>query len=98
MNPWYPSELFVGDTFCYFSGMTLAVVGKESLDTLEGTRMALEAGERDARLFQHAKTISKSSALALDTDEYSLMKQWAITNVVNPVFDATQDFDMPDLL
>lgn len=24
---WYPSELFVGDTFCYFSGMTFAVVG-----------------------------------------------------------------------
>lgn len=23
----YPSELFVGDTFCYFSGMTFAVVG-----------------------------------------------------------------------
>ncbi|XP_071806356.1 UDP-N-acetylglucosamine--dolichyl-phosphate N-acetylglucosaminephosphotransferase-like [Asterias amurensis] len=24
---WYPSRLFVGDTFCYFSGMTFAVVG-----------------------------------------------------------------------
>ncbi|XP_071842308.1 UDP-N-acetylglucosamine--dolichyl-phosphate N-acetylglucosaminephosphotransferase-like isoform X1 [Apostichopus japonicus] len=24
---WYPSKLFVGDTFCYFSGMTFAVVG-----------------------------------------------------------------------
>ncbi|XP_038065851.1 UDP-N-acetylglucosamine--dolichyl-phosphate N-acetylglucosaminephosphotransferase-like [Patiria miniata] len=24
---WYPSALFVGDTFCYFSGMTFAVVG-----------------------------------------------------------------------
>jgi UDP-N-acetylglucosamine--dolichyl-phosphate N-acetylglucosaminephosphotransferase len=23
---WYPSKVFVGDTFCYFSGMTLAVV------------------------------------------------------------------------
>ena len=23
---WYPSQIFVGDTFCYFSGMTLAVV------------------------------------------------------------------------
>lgn len=23
---WYPSEVFVGDTFCYFSGMTFAVV------------------------------------------------------------------------
>ena len=23
---WYPSQFFVGDTFCYFSGMTLAVV------------------------------------------------------------------------
>ncbi|KAM4704131.1 UDP-N-acetylglucosamine--dolichyl-phosphate N-acetylglucosaminephosphotransferase [Rhinophrynus dorsalis] len=24
---WYPSRVFVGDTFCYFAGMTLAVVG-----------------------------------------------------------------------
>ncbi|XP_063222315.1 UDP-N-acetylglucosamine--dolichyl-phosphate N-acetylglucosaminephosphotransferase isoform X2 [Bacillus rossius redtenbacheri] len=24
---WYPSQVFVGDTFCYFSGMTFAVVG-----------------------------------------------------------------------
>lgn len=24
---WFPAKLFVGDTFCYFSGMTLAVVG-----------------------------------------------------------------------
>lgn len=24
---WFPASLFVGDTFCYFSGMTLAVVG-----------------------------------------------------------------------
>lgn len=24
---WYPSAVFVGDTFCYFSGMTFAVVG-----------------------------------------------------------------------
>ncbi|XP_020893077.1 UDP-N-acetylglucosamine--dolichyl-phosphate N-acetylglucosaminephosphotransferase [Exaiptasia diaphana] len=24
---WYPSSVFVGDTFCYFSGMTFAVVG-----------------------------------------------------------------------
>ncbi|XP_050434438.1 UDP-N-acetylglucosamine--dolichyl-phosphate N-acetylglucosaminephosphotransferase [Adelges cooleyi] len=24
---WYPSEVFVGDTFCYFAGMTFAVVG-----------------------------------------------------------------------
>merc|ERR1712113_1379855 len=23
---WYPSSVFVGDTFCYFSGMTFAVV------------------------------------------------------------------------
>merc|ERR1711942_520020 len=23
---WYPSQVFPGDTFCYFSGMTLAVV------------------------------------------------------------------------
>lgn len=23
----YPSKVFVGDTFCYFSGMTFAVVG-----------------------------------------------------------------------
>ena len=23
----YPSEVFVGDTFCYFAGMTFAVVG-----------------------------------------------------------------------
>ena len=23
---WYPSEVFPGDTFCYFSGMTFAVV------------------------------------------------------------------------
>uniref|UniRef100_A0A023GE01 UDP-N-acetylglucosamine--dolichyl-phosphate N-acetylglucosaminephosphotransferase n=1 Tax=Amblyomma triste TaxID=251400 RepID=A0A023GE01_AMBTT len=24
---WYPSHVFVGDTFCYFAGMTFAVVG-----------------------------------------------------------------------
>jgi len=24
---WFPSEVFVGDTFCYFAGMTFAVVG-----------------------------------------------------------------------
>jgi UDP-N-acetylglucosamine--dolichyl-phosphate N-acetylglucosaminephosphotransferase len=24
---WYPASVFVGDTFCYFSGMTLAVLG-----------------------------------------------------------------------
>jgi len=24
---WYPSRIFVGDTFCYFSGMTFAVIG-----------------------------------------------------------------------
>lgn len=24
---WYPSEVFVGDTFCYFAGMAFAVVG-----------------------------------------------------------------------
>ncbi|KAF5270899.1 hypothetical protein FQR65_LT17762, partial [Abscondita terminalis] len=24
---WYPSKVFVGDTFCYLSGMTFAVVG-----------------------------------------------------------------------
>ncbi|KAI8143571.1 glycosyl transferase family 4-domain-containing protein [Fennellomyces sp. T-0311] len=24
---WYPAKLFVGDTYCYFAGMTLAVVG-----------------------------------------------------------------------
>ncbi|XP_072282031.1 UDP-N-acetylglucosamine--dolichyl-phosphate N-acetylglucosaminephosphotransferase [Pyxicephalus adspersus] len=24
---WYPSKVFVGDTFCYFAGMTFAVVG-----------------------------------------------------------------------
>lgn len=24
---WYPAEVFVGDTFCYFAGMTLAVAG-----------------------------------------------------------------------
>ncbi|KAF7721794.1 tunicamycin resistance protein [Apophysomyces ossiformis] len=24
---WYPAKVFVGDTFCYFAGMTLAVVG-----------------------------------------------------------------------
>ncbi|CAD7922455.1 unnamed protein product [Amoebophrya sp. A120] len=24
---WYPSRVFVGDTFCYFAGMTLAVAG-----------------------------------------------------------------------
>lgn len=24
---WYPSRVFIGDTFCYFSGMTFAVVG-----------------------------------------------------------------------
>ena len=23
----YPSEAFVGDTFCYFAGMTFAVIG-----------------------------------------------------------------------
>ncbi|VDP18948.1 unnamed protein product [Echinostoma caproni] len=23
----YPASIFVGDTFCYFAGMTLAVVG-----------------------------------------------------------------------
>lgn len=26
MYNWYPSQVFVGDTFCYFSGMTFAVV------------------------------------------------------------------------
>lgn len=26
-NNWYPASIFVGDTFCYFSGMTLAVAG-----------------------------------------------------------------------
>jgi UDP-N-acetylglucosamine--dolichyl-phosphate N-acetylglucosaminephosphotransferase len=24
---WYPSQVFVGDTYCYFAGMTFAVVG-----------------------------------------------------------------------
>ena len=24
---WYPASVFVGDTFCYFAGMTFAVVG-----------------------------------------------------------------------
>lgn len=24
---WFPAEIFVGDTFCYFAGMTFAVVG-----------------------------------------------------------------------
>ncbi|CAO3590227.1 unnamed protein product [Absidia cylindrospora] len=24
---WYPAQVFVGDTFCYFAGMTIAVVG-----------------------------------------------------------------------
>lgn len=24
---WYPSDVFVGDTYCYFAGMTFAVVG-----------------------------------------------------------------------
>lgn len=24
---WYPAEIFVGDTYCYFAGMTFAVVG-----------------------------------------------------------------------
>lgn len=24
---WYPSDVFVGDTFCYYAGMTFAVVG-----------------------------------------------------------------------
>ncbi|KAI8328119.1 UDP-N-acetylglucosamine--dolichyl-phosphate N-acetylglucosaminephosphotransferase-like protein [Chlamydoabsidia padenii] len=24
---WYPAKVFVGDTFCYFAGMTIAVVG-----------------------------------------------------------------------
>lgn len=24
---WYPAEVFVGDTYCYFAGMTFAVVG-----------------------------------------------------------------------
>lgn len=24
---WYPASVFVGDTYCYFSGMTFAVVG-----------------------------------------------------------------------
>jgi UDP-N-acetylglucosamine--dolichyl-phosphate N-acetylglucosaminephosphotransferase len=24
---WYPSKVFVGDTYCYFAGMTFAVVG-----------------------------------------------------------------------
>jgi UDP-N-acetylglucosamine--dolichyl-phosphate N-acetylglucosaminephosphotransferase len=27
---WYPSTVFVGDTFCYFAGMTFAVVGIHS--------------------------------------------------------------------
>lgn len=27
---WYPSSVFVGDTFCYFSGMTFAVIGIHS--------------------------------------------------------------------
>ncbi|CAN0318076.1 unnamed protein product [Scytosiphon promiscuus] len=24
---WYPARVFVGDTYCYFAGMTFAVVG-----------------------------------------------------------------------
>ena len=24
---WYPAQVFVGDTFCYFAGMTFAVIG-----------------------------------------------------------------------
>jgi UDP-N-acetylglucosamine--dolichyl-phosphate N-acetylglucosaminephosphotransferase len=27
LHNWYPSKLFVGDTFCYFAGMIFAVVG-----------------------------------------------------------------------
>lgn len=27
VHNWYPSRVFVGDTFCYFAGMTFAVVG-----------------------------------------------------------------------
>jgi UDP-N-acetylglucosamine--dolichyl-phosphate N-acetylglucosaminephosphotransferase len=27
---WYPSKVFVGDTFCYFAGMTFAVIGIHS--------------------------------------------------------------------
>jgi len=27
VHNWYPSRIFVGDTFCYFAGMTFAVVG-----------------------------------------------------------------------
>lgn len=27
---WYPAKVFVGDTFCYFSGMTFAVIGIHS--------------------------------------------------------------------
>uniref|UniRef100_A0A0B7AJS6 UDP-N-acetylglucosamine--dolichyl-phosphate N-acetylglucosaminephosphotransferase n=1 Tax=Arion vulgaris TaxID=1028688 RepID=A0A0B7AJS6_9EUPU len=27
IHNWYPSRVFVGDTYCYFSGMTFAVVG-----------------------------------------------------------------------
>lgn len=27
---WYPSRVFVGDTFCYFAGMTFAVIGIHS--------------------------------------------------------------------
>ncbi|RHZ64107.1 hypothetical protein Glove_326g188 [Diversispora epigaea] len=27
MHNWYPSRVFVGDTYCYFAGMTFAVVG-----------------------------------------------------------------------
>jgi UDP-N-acetylglucosamine--dolichyl-phosphate N-acetylglucosaminephosphotransferase len=27
---WYPSSVFVGDTFCYFAGMTFAVIGIHS--------------------------------------------------------------------
>jgi UDP-N-acetylglucosamine--dolichyl-phosphate N-acetylglucosaminephosphotransferase len=27
---WYPAQVFVGDTFCYFSGMTFAVIGIHS--------------------------------------------------------------------
>jgi len=27
IHNWYPSRVFVGDTYCYFAGMTFAVVG-----------------------------------------------------------------------
>jgi UDP-N-acetylglucosamine--dolichyl-phosphate N-acetylglucosaminephosphotransferase len=27
---WYPAQVFVGDTFCYFAGMTFAVIGIHS--------------------------------------------------------------------